>query len=186
MKGRLPRAATARAALRWEAPGPVDPIPISKVLPLLRQAVAAVPERADLKLRLAKALLHSDRMAEIVDRLRPVIADSDTEAELLYCLGRAALAIGDDQLAFVALQRAAAKGLGRAFGHLAAALIRLDRTDEALEAALQELQDPRADFDSLPVVAGALLDRGEAGRLWALCTDLQARGAWGGWLPAVM
>src|SRR5436190_15794779 len=135
-----PRAAAARLPLRWEASEAVNPVPISKFLPLLRQAVAAAPERADIKLHLAKALLHSDQMAEIVDRLTPVISQEGADTELLYCLGRAALTTGDHQLAFAALQRAAAKGYGRAFGHLAAALIRLDRTDEALEAALQGLQ----------------------------------------------
>src|SRR5262249_51659888 len=150
------------ASLRWEPLDPVKAVPIAKFLPLLRQAVIAAPDRADLKLHLAKALLHADQMTELVERLRPAVTDDNVDAEILYCLGRAALTTRDDELAFAALQRAASKGFVRAFGHLAAALLRLDRKDEALEAAFQGLRDSRSDLNCLPIVAGALLDRGEA------------------------
>jgi Putative 2OG-Fe(II) oxygenase len=179
-------AATAPLTLRWEAPRSAECVSFSRLLPLLREAVAAAPDRADLKLHLAKALFHSDRMAEIVERLGPAVADDAADAEVLYCLGRAAVVVRDDQLALAALERAAAKGFGRAFGHLAATLIRLDRIDAALQSALQGLKHRGSNFESLQVIAHALLDRGEVERLWDLCADLRARGEWGGWLPAVM
>src|SRR5438046_1575619 len=116
-------AVTAPLILRWEAPRSAEHVPFAKFLPLLREAVATAPHRPDLKLHLAKALFHSDRMPELVNRLRPAVADDDADAELLYCLGRAAAVVRDDDLAVTAFERAAAKGFGHGFGHLAAALI---------------------------------------------------------------
>src|SRR5437870_3760700 len=135
-------AATTSPTVRWEASGTTRPLPIARFLPGLREAVLAAPDRADLKLHLAKALFHTDRMAEIVSRFGPAAADDGAAAEFLYYLGRAALLTGDDRLACAVLERAAAQGFGRAFGHLAAALTRLDRADEALQAALRGLRHP--------------------------------------------
>jgi uncharacterized protein (TIGR02466 family) len=177
-------AATTSCPLRWREPEQLKPM--AKFLQLMRESVAATPDRTDLKLHLAKALLHVGHTQEIVGWLKPAAADDDANPELLYCLGRAAMATADDTLACNALRSAAAKGFARAFGHLAATLIRLDQTDEALQVALRGLQCSPMDFDSLPVAARVLLGRGEAERLWALCLDLCSRGAWGGWLPAVM
>jgi tetratricopeptide (TPR) repeat protein len=176
----------ASRRLRWREVEPVKPLSLAKILPLLRAAVDAAPDRRDLKRKLAKALFQTDWMAEIVNRLRTAVADKQADADFLYYLGRAALVTRDDHLAVAALERAAAQGFDRAYGYLAAALVRLGRSDEALEAALQGLKHGGSDFDCLPAVARALLDRGEAEQLWALCVDLRARGAWGGWLPAVM
>jgi tetratricopeptide (TPR) repeat protein len=181
------RAAADISPVRWQTPEPaVKLLPLAKFLPLLRAGVAAAPNRADLKLRLARTLFHTDRVAEVVDWLTPAIADEDVNPELLYYLGQSALATGDDQLALDALRSAAAKGFGRAFGYLAEALRRLDRRDEALEAGLQGLERLPSDFKALGIVARELLDRGETGRLWALCIDLRARGAWGTYIPSAM
>ena len=176
----------ATSPICWEAPATARSVPIADFLPGLRQAVAAAPERADLKLHLAKALFHTDGMAEIVSRFGLAAADNGAAAEFLYYVGRAALLTGEYRLACTALERAAAQEFGRAFTYLAAALARLDRADEALQAALQGLRHSASVFDTLPVVARTLLDRGEAERLWVLCVELRERGAWGGWLPAVM
>jgi tetratricopeptide (TPR) repeat protein len=181
-----PLRATASGRLRWHEVEHAKPPSLAKVLPLLRAAVDAAPDRVDLKRRLAKALFQTDQMAEIVERFRTAVADDAADAEFLYYLGRAALVTRDNDVAVAALERATAKGFGRAYSHLAAALLRLGRADEGLAAALQDLKDTSSDFASLPAVARALLGRGEAERLWALCVDLRARGAWGGWLPAVM
>jgi uncharacterized protein (TIGR02466 family) len=159
---------------------------LTKFLPLLRQAVAVAPERSDLKLQLAKVLFQDARTAEIVEWLKPAVADEEVNPELLYCLGRAAMATCDYPLAFEALQSAGAKGFTRAFGYLAETLVRLDRADEALEAARRGLERSPMGFESLSVVAAALRDRGQVERLWALCRDLHARGAFGGWFSAVM
>jgi uncharacterized protein (TIGR02466 family) len=152
----------------------------------MRAGVAAAPERAGLKLQLAKALFQTHQEAEIVDRLRPELADNNAIPELLYYLGRAALTIGDYQLASDALRSAAAKGATGAFGYLAEALARLDRVEEALAAARLGLERTPLGFASLRVVASVLRDRGQVERLWAVCADHRARGAWGGWLSAVM
>ena len=179
-------AATKPNALRWQAARSVEPVPIAKLLPLLREAVAATPDRADLKLQLAKALSRGDRMAEIVDRLAPAIADRDADPELLFHVGRAALASRDYQLALDALRAAVAKTYARAYGYLAETLLRLDRLDEALEAGLQGLQRSPSDSKCLSVAARILLDRREAERLWALCVDVRARGAWGPFIGSAM
>jgi len=177
-------AASATPPLRWQAWNPVKTD--AKFLPLLRQAVAVAPDRADFKLQLAKALFQNNRMAEIVDWLNPATADDRAKPELLYCLGRAAMATGDYQRAADALRSAVAAGFAPAFGYLAEALARLGRIDEALEAGLAGLRHSPANSQSLLVVTRILVDRGEVDRLWALCVELRACGAWGGWLPAVM
>jgi tetratricopeptide (TPR) repeat protein len=183
----MPLAAAMEApTIHWRAPELAPRVPLAKLLPLMRAAVAAAPERADLKLHLTKALFDTDRMAEIVDRLRPAVADDDADPELLYYLGRAALATRDRHLAAASLRSAAASGFGDAFTYLAETLLGLERVDEAVEAGLKGLERASSDFKSLAVLADALLLRGEAERLWALCVDLRARGAWGGYLPAVM
>jgi tetratricopeptide (TPR) repeat protein len=178
--------AMASRPLQWRDPKPDKPFSSAKILPLLKAGVAAAPERADLRRQLVRALFRTGAMAEIVDRGRPVLAEAEADADFLYYLGRAALATQDNHLAVAALQRAAAKGFAAAFGYLAEALQRLDRPDEALEAALQRLQTLPADFASIKVVARVLLKRGEAERLWNLCVDLRARGAWGSWFSTVM
>jgi tetratricopeptide (TPR) repeat protein len=179
-------AETASPVIRWRARESVRRLPPAKLYPVMRAGVVAAPDRADLKLHLAKALFEADQMAEIVARLRPAAADKTADPALLYYLGRAALAMRDCHLAVDALRSAAAKGFGDAFTYLAQALLELDRVDEAVEAGLRGLEFPLSDFKSLTVLAHVLLKRGEAERLWALCVDLRARGAWGGYLPAVM
>jgi tetratricopeptide (TPR) repeat protein len=169
--------------LRWRTPEPA--VPDSKTLPLLRQAVAAAPHRVDLKLQLARVLRRAGDHAEIVDLLKPAAAGDRAAAEVLLPLGRAALDVGEDQLALEVLHAAAAAGLNSALGYLAEALYRSDRPDEALDAAQRRLADWPTDFEALQVIARVLFQRGEVDRLWRLSADLRNRGAWGGWLPAV-
>jgi Putative 2OG-Fe(II) oxygenase len=151
---------------------------------LLRAGTAASPARADLKLQLAKALFRTKQFDEIIGCLGPEIADDSADPELLYHVGRAALEIRDDRTALSALRPAADKGFAPAFGYLAEALQRLDRPDEALDAALKRLETSPSNFPAIKVVARVLLDRGEAERLWTLCVDLRAKGAWGPWFAA--
>src|ERR1700674_2563278 len=94
-------AATAPLTIRWQAPDSVKHLPSAKFLPLLRTAVTTAPDRADLKLQLTKALFRTEQLEEIVDRLRPAVANGDTGPEILYYLGRAALRTPDDQLPFL-------------------------------------------------------------------------------------
>jgi len=178
-------ATPAPAIIRWKDSGPNRPLPFAKLLPQLRAAAAAAPERADLKLHLARALFDAGQMAEVVDRLRPALADDGADPQLLHCLGRAAMEIRDDRLAFEALRSAGAKGARGAFAGLAATLVRLGREDEALQAALAGVQLSPPDSECLRLVARILLDRGEAGRLWTICRDLRSRGATGAWFSAV-
>jgi tetratricopeptide (TPR) repeat protein len=180
-------ASTVLPAVHWRARESVrTTLSLAKLLPILRAGVAASPDRADLKLQLAKALFDGNHMAEIVDRLKPAAADDTADPALLYYLGRAALATRDLNLAVDALRAAAGKGFEAAFTYLAQALLQLNRVDEAVEAGLQGTQSASSDFKSLTIVARILLKRGQAERLWGLCADLRARGAWGGYLPAVM
>ncbi len=129
---------------------------------------------------------HTDALAELIGRLTPALADPDTNPELLYYLGIAALATGDDRLALDALGRSAAAGFGGAYGDLAEALRRLDRPEEALTAALRGLEFSPSDFKALGLVVAALLERGEPERVWSLCEELRARGGWGAHLPSAM
>jgi uncharacterized protein (TIGR02466 family) len=179
-------AAKTTLSVYWRAPEPGRRLPSGKLLPLLRAAVAAAPDRADFKLQLAKALFHSDRMAEIVDWLSPNFGHDDAHPELLYYLGRSALAISSTQLAFDALRSAAMRGFVPAFGFLADALVCLGRPDEALEAGFEGLERSPADFKAFVTVARALLGRRQAQTLWELCACLRARNGWGAYMPSAM
>jgi tetratricopeptide (TPR) repeat protein len=169
--------------LRWRTAEPA--VPDAKTLPLLRQAVAVAPHRVDLKLKLARVLRRAGAIAEIVDLLKPASADDCAAPEVLLLLGRAALEVGEEQLAVDALHGAADAGLSSALGYLAEALFRLNRPDEALDAAQRRLVAWPTDFEALQVIAYVLTERGEIDRLWRLATDLRSNGAWGGWLSAV-
>jgi tetratricopeptide (TPR) repeat protein len=159
---------------------------LTQTLPLLRASFAAAPDRLDLKQKLARNLFRTDQMVELVDWLRPIVGrKEDEDPELLYFLGRAALVTGDLQTALDALSLAAKSGFRGALGWTAHALTRLGRADEAIETALQALEDPTPDFRPLALLARLLPRRGETERLWELCADLRARGFWGGYLPAV-
>jgi tetratricopeptide (TPR) repeat protein len=179
-------ASTTSLPLRWQNPEPVGPLSFAKVLPLLRAGVAAWPARPDLKLQLAKALFQAKQFDEILGRLRPEIADDGADPKLLYYVGRAALEVRDDRTALSALKQAADSDFAPAFGYLAEALQRLDRPDEALDAALKRLETAPSNFPAIKVVARVLLERGQAERLWTLCVDLRARGTWGSWFSAAM
>ncbi len=170
--------------IRWEPSDPGTAVGVAKVLPLLRKAVVAAQDRPELKLQLARVLFASDQTAELIDLLKPSLTDDDAPPELLYWLGRAAMARGNDQLALVALRSAAAKGMANAFDFVAKALARLGREDEALDAGLEALK--RLRLKSLRIVAAALCNRGETERLWHLCVDLRSRGGQGQLLSAVM
>jgi uncharacterized protein (TIGR02466 family) len=175
-----------RVTLRWKDDDSIPRMPLAKLLPLARQAAASAPDRVDLKVRLAAALFDAGHTAELIALLGPQLADEHAAPDLLYWLGRAAVVTLDDQLALAALRAAAAKGSAKALGVLASTLARLGREDEAIEAGIQALTQAPDDSGTLRLLAAALLDRGEAERLWTLCVDLRSRGAKGGWLPAVM
>ena len=174
------------ASLRWRAPEPVKQLPFATFLPLLRAGVDAAPHRVDLQLKLARTLFHTDAMPELIDRFQPALAADTADPELLFYLGRAALTTGEAQLAFDALAASAGGGFLDAFGYLADALNRLDRPDQALDAALRGLEHSPFDYKALAIAATVLLDRGEAEQLWDLCTGLRRRGAWGSYVPSVM
>jgi tetratricopeptide (TPR) repeat protein len=169
--------------LRWGIPQPA--LSATKTLPLLRQAVTLAPDRAELRLQLARALLRTGAHCETINLLKPVLADSGADPELLLILGRAALAVNEHQMAAEALNLAAARGLSAAGGYLAEALYRLNRHDEALDAAERRLGSRPTDFEAVQVAARVLFRSGDIERLWHLCLDLQSKGAWGGWFSAV-
>lgn len=176
---------TSPPRLTWHEADSEELISPAKTLQLLKAAVAVAGDRADLKLQLARTLFRTDQMAEIVDWLRPIVDQNDSDPELLYHLGRAALATGDWQTALDALSLAAKSGFRGARGWTAPALARLQRADEAIEVAVQALEDPTPDFRPLVLLARLLPSRGDTERLWRLCAELRARGFWGGYLPAV-
>src|ERR1700732_4777989 len=91
------RAAMPDASLAWRT-SPVRRGAHEKMLPLLRKAFVAAPERNDVKVKLALALYKTDRMTELVDWLRPAAADEETASDLLQCLGEAAMAVHDYEL----------------------------------------------------------------------------------------
>jgi hypothetical protein len=173
------------ALLVWET-SPVRPVPHEKLLPLLRAAVKAAPDRADLRLQLAVALHKTDRMAELVDWLRPAAGNPDAEPELLMCLGDAAIAVGDPQLALTAQRWAAAKGFAPAFGRMAHTLFLLGQPDEALSAGLEAIERVSLEPKTFAIVARLLLDLGETERLWNLGVKLRANGMWGSYVPSAM
>lgn len=173
-------------SLRWDTSEPERAVGVAKFLPLLRQAVAVAPHRPELKLELARALFESDQTVELIDLVKPSLADRDAAPELLYWLGRAALAGGDDALALIALRAAAAGGMAAALDFLPKVLVRLGRDDEALDVGLEALKRAPAQFEVLRSVAAVLYNRGEIERLWRLCVELRARGERAPLLAAVM
>jgi tetratricopeptide (TPR) repeat protein len=176
----------APAALRWMVPAPVKRVPFEKLLPLIRAGAAAAPERADLALQFAKTLFQADCLVELVERFRATAARADASPELLYYLGYAAAMTNDRALAVDALRRAADDGFDAAFGHLAEALRRAGRPDDALAAALRGLERAPSDFKSLGMVVRFLLDRDEPERLWTICANLRATGVWNAYVPSAM
>ena len=173
------------APLDWLT-SPVKRASHEKMLPLLRMAVASAPDRPDLKVKLALALHKTNQMTELVDWLRPTASDEEADPELLMCLGEAAFAVRDYQLALTALRSAAAKGFTPACGRIAETLAHLGRPDEALDAGLEALDRSPRDSKAFSTVARVLLDRNETERTWDLCANLRGRGVWGGYLPSAM
>ena len=172
--------------IRWRVSKPIPTLPTQKLVPLLRAAAAAAPHRRDVKLQLIRALFDSDRMAELVDCARPLVLDGEAEPEPLCLLGRAALATRDYELAIAALRSAIHSGYAPAHTYLCEAFVKADRLDEAIDAGLAGLEHPTHDFKCLFILAHALVLNGQLERLWQLCLDLRARGAWGGYFPAVL
>src|SRR5262245_30792422 len=127
---------TAHVPLDWK---PLSGMPARKLLPLLRQGVAAAPDRSVIKVRLARALLEAGETSEAIDLLKPVLTDPNAAPDLLFFLGQAAAAEGDDPLALTALRSAVTKGADGAVAFLASTLRRLGREDEAIEIALEAL-----------------------------------------------
>jgi uncharacterized protein (TIGR02466 family) len=176
-----------RGAVTWRPPEPGKLLPLAAFVPVLRAAVAAAPERAELKRQLARMLYRTHAFAEIIDWLRPMLASPATaDAEVLYYLGLSALATDDRALAFEAFHASSAGGFGGAFGYLAEVLTDQDRTDDALAAGLSGLDHAADDYKAFVVVARTLLNRGDTARLWSLCKQLQARGSWSGFIPSAM
>src|SRR5690349_7864216 len=175
----------AHPPLRWQSRKPAGQVPLSRLLPLMRAAVAAAPQRIALRRDLAAALFAADRMTELVDRFGPAAGGEACDRDIQYYVGRAALAVGEHQVAVDALRSAAGHGHAHAFTYLADALLRLHRDDEAVAAALKGLEDPASDFKPLLSLAQVFLQRNEAGRLLDLCAGLRARGGVSGYLPAV-
>src|SRR5262249_37165704 len=149
------------APLAWKPPSRGMPMPAGKFLPLLRKAVGAAPDRSDIKVQLARALLETGETSEAIDLLKPLLTDPDAVPELLFCLGQAAVAEGDDPLALRALRSAAAKGAEDAVDVLASSLRRLGREDEAIETALEALNRRPENTEPLRSLATALCARGE-------------------------
>jgi hypothetical protein len=177
---------TSAPALRWQRPSGAHELPVAAVLPMLRQAVAAAPQRAELRTQLAKSLYHAALIGELLDRFGAAAGEPDAGPELLCYVGRGALAAGDAGLAVDALGSSAEQGFADAFGPFADALHRAGRHDDALRAGLRALEESASDYAALRVVARTLLARGEQQRLWSVCAGLMARGSARGYVPSAM
>lgn len=181
-----PPATPIAPAIHWRLRQQNKRLSPAQELPLLKAAVAAAPDRLDLKLKLARTLIAMGGAAELVGWLEPNGDCAEMNEELLYHIGRAALMTDDGRLACRALENAAARGFGLALSYYAEALYHAEREDEALEAGLRGLARSAADFKSLSIVSRILLRRGQAQRLWDLCATLRQRGGSGGYIPAAM
>src|SRR5262249_33803198 len=148
----------AQMPLDWK---PLSGTPVGKFLPLLRNAVKAAPDRSDIKVQLARALLQAEETSEAIDLLKPLLTDPNAAPDLLFCLGQAAMAAGDDSLALTALRTAAAKGAKDAADVLASTLWRLGHEDEAIKTALEALNRRPENTEPLRCLATALCARGQ-------------------------
>jgi uncharacterized protein (TIGR02466 family) len=158
----------------WDDPAPGGLLSVAKAVRAFETAVARLPERLDLKLRLADALFQCDRMAEIVTLLGPDIESGQADPTLNFHFGRAAALVGAVDAAIGPLRIATHANLAQAAGELARVLRRAGRDDEALEVGLSALDRSPCDYRSLQIVARILLARGEADRLMTLCLGLRA------------
>jgi tetratricopeptide (TPR) repeat protein len=159
----------------WRPPRPGGALARTKALAVVRVALAIAPDRADLKRQLAQLLYELDQLGELIDWLRPLVGQEDADPGLLYWLGQAA-ARRDPILAATALRAAVAAGYNEAFGPLASTLERLDRSDEALAAAMSALEGNPSDFTAMVVAARIHEARSEFREISALCQSLWSRG----------
>jgi len=164
---------TESVAVTWDNRAPGGLLTAARALRALETAVARMPGRLDLKLRLADALFQCDRMAEIVTLLGPDIESGRADAALNFQFGRAAALVGAVDAAIGPLRIATHANIPQAAGELARVLRRAGRDDEALEVGLSALDRSPSDYRSLQIVARILLARGEADRLMTLCLRLQ-------------
>jgi tetratricopeptide (TPR) repeat protein len=145
----------------------------ARAVAVLRQGIAARPDDAALKLRLARMLYARDAMAETVDLLLP-LAGPDASDELLSQLGRAAWRLGKFDIAFDALERCRDPA---ARGFFAALLADMERPDEALAIAREALAAHPDDRQAILIAGKVLIARGGTAALLMLCRELLARGA---------
>ena len=145
-------------------------------LPLLRAAVAANPERCDLRRDMVVALRDDRRWREIVDMLGPLERTAALSAELALELGMAAAQCEAWEEAKAALDIAIAGRVPGARRQMAFVLDGLGRTSQALETALAVLAENPRDADTLEVVGRLLLEREDGDGLLALCDDLWRQG----------
>lgn len=171
---------------RWAEPDPRRAISAARLLPLLRAGVTAAPDRSALALHLARALFDAEEMEELVQRLRPILSRENASGELLYYLGRGALAIGDLDTAVPALAGATAAEFVRAPGYLAEAFLMSNRPTEALDIALFALKRHPEDSKAFTIAARGLLASGNKDGLWALCAEVDARDVISGYVPSAM
>lgn len=160
--------------LTWQLEAAPSRPPARAYLPLLRMAVAAHPDRHDLRRDLAIALRDDRCWPEIIDLLAPLERTGCLSPDLAWELGMAAAACEEWQRARAALAIAIAGHVPRTHRHLACVLEKLGDAPGALAAARQALAEDAGDDGTLVLTARLLWDRVD--ELLDLCRALAAQG----------
>jgi tetratricopeptide (TPR) repeat protein len=144
----------------------------------LRKAVAANPDKLEIRLMLAQVLFECDLALalEIADLLRVEIPQS-LAPQADFHVSRAANHLGNFADAVAPLRRATDAGVPRARGELATALWRCGDLEGAITAARAALQADPAEIASLRVLGNILLAQDRAEEAYDLAQSLWSHGA---------
>ena len=159
--------------LTWQLEAAPSPPPARAYLPLLRMAVAAHPDRHDLRRDLAIALRDDECWSEIIDLLAPLERTGRLSPDLAWELGMAAAACEDWPRARAALEIAIGGQVPRSYSQLATVLEKLGDTPGALTAACLALDENARNHQMLTLATRFLRDQPD--RLLELLDALSGR-----------
>jgi hypothetical protein len=173
------------AGLDWAPVWTAPALTHTRVVPVLRKAVVAAPDRLDLRLLLARALAELDDLGAIIELLAPHARNDYGGPELAYLFGRACARTNDTTRALPALRCAVDAGVVAAHGELAWILIGEAADADALAVCRKAFELGPADAKTVQAAAHVLLAQDGAEELLDLCQMLRERGHCNSQIPAI-